>query len=176
MTDQFIGEVRMFGGNFAPQGWALCNGQLLPITQNTALFSLLGTFYGGNGQTTFALPNLQARFPVHAGNGPGLTPVELGESGGAATATITGQTMPAHRHPPQAVSGPGSTNSPAGAVWAQAHQGRAGDQIYATAGTTTNMALTALGPTGTGQPHNNMPPFLVVNFIIALQGIYPQRG
>ncbi|MCW2765665.1 MAG: phage tail protein [Nocardioides sp.] len=177
MTEPYLGEIRAVGFNFAPLGWATCSGQLLPIQQNTALFSILGTMYGGNGQTTFGLPNLQARIPVHAGHTtPGLTPVGLGETGGATSATITQQTLPPHRHTPQAVPGGGATNSPAGAVWAQAHQGRAGDLIYATSGTAADLAPTALGATGGGQPHNNMPPYLVLNFVIALQGIFPPRS
>jgi microcystin-dependent protein len=177
VSDQFLGEIRGVGFNFAPQGWAICNGQLLPIAQNTALFSLLGTTYGGNGQTTFALPDLQARIPVHAGsNTPGLAPVSLGESDGTTTVTLTQQEMPTHNHPPQSVAAPGTTNSPAGAVWAQAHLGRATDVIYAAAGATTSMAPAAIGAVGANQPHNNMPPFLVINYIIALQGIFPARS
>jgi microcystin-dependent protein len=179
VSDPFIGEIRATGFNFAPQGWAMCNGALLPILQNTALFSILGTSYGGDGRTTFALPDLQGRFPVHANNGSGaigVSTVDVGESGGAAVVTIDNSTMPTHTHTPQAVSGGGSTNSPAGAVWAQAHFGRSVEELYATTGGTAPMSASALASTGSSQPHNNMPPFLALNFIVALQGIFPARS
>jgi microcystin-dependent protein len=177
MTDQYLGEIRTVGFNFAPQGWAFCNGQLLPINQNTALFSLLGTNYGGNGTTTFALPNLQSRFPMHASaSSPGLSVTTVGEAGGAATVTITQSTLPAHTHTPAAVSSPGTANSPSSAYWAEPHYGRGIDQVYATSGGTAPMASSVFGMTGGGQPHNNLPPYLVVNFIIALSGIFPPRG
>jgi microcystin-dependent protein len=178
MTDQFLGEIRPVGFLFAPQGWALCNGQLLPIQQNTALFSLLGTTYGGNGVNTFALPDLQARIPLHADHGagsPGLSPVQLGEQVGSSSVTLTAANLAPHSHVPLAAQGPGATNSPAGAIWAMATLGRVVDQIYATSGGTAAMAASALGATGGGQPHNNMPPYLVINFVIALTGIYPSR-
>ena len=178
MSDQFLAEIRLFGGNFAPAGWALCNGQIMPIAQNTALFSILGTFYGGNGTTTFGLPDLQARIPLHADNGaaaPGLTPVDLGEQLGSAAVTLLASEMPSHTHAPAAYSGGGDTDSPASASWAQARLGRVSDQIYATAGGTQPMHEAALASAGGGQPHNNLSPYLVINFIIALQGIYPTR-
>jgi microcystin-dependent protein len=176
VTDQFVGEIRMFGGNFAPNGWALCNGQILPISQNTALFSLLGTNYGGNGTSTFALPNLQASFPLCAGQGPGLEQYEVGESGGVAQVTITTQTMPAHSHAPQASTESGTSNSPSLANWAQPHFGRAVDEVYGTSGATVTMSAAAVSAVGGSQPHNNLPPYLVVNFIIALVGIFPPRS
>ena len=180
MTDQYVGEIRQVGFTFAPQGWALCNGQLLPIQQNTALFSLLGINYGGDGRTTFALPDLQARFPLHANNGSGgsgLTAIGVGEEVGSSTVTLTPGQLAPHNHVPAAVVGGGNTNSPAGATWAQPRVGRAVDQVYATAGgILPPMGASALGPTGDGQPHNNLPPYLVVNFIIALVGIFPPRS
>ena len=178
MTDPFIGEIRPVGFNFAPQGWAMCNGQLLPISQNTALFSILGTFYGGDGRATFALPDLQARIPLHPDNGAGgsgLGPVYLGENLGQAAVTLTPSEMPSHVHAPMGVDAAGTTDSPANATWARPHTGRAEDPVYATSGSTQPMAPSALGSAGGDQPHNNLPPYLVINFIIALEGIYPPR-
>jgi microcystin-dependent protein len=164
MTEPFIAEIKMFGGSFAPRGYALCNGQLLSIAQNTALFSLLGTTYGGNGTTTFGLPNLQGRVPMHPGQGPGLTPRSLGESGGVESVTLSTQELPAHFH--SAVTDSAATsNRPAGHVLA-----RGGS--YADTGN----ALPAGGSVGGNQPHNNMQPFLTVNFIIALEGVFPSRN
>jgi microcystin-dependent protein len=179
MSDQYLGEIRPVGFNFAPAGWAMCNGQIMSIAQNTALFSVLGTYYGGNGTSTFGLPDLRGVFAVHANNGSsggGLLPVQLGERGGESAVTISTATMAAHRHTPQGVAATGSANSPTGAVWAEAHIGRALESLYATSGGTVPMNAQAVGLTGGGQPHNNMPPYLVVNFIIALQGIYPARN
>lgn len=175
MSQSFIGEIRMFGGAFAPQGWALCNGQTLPISQNTALFALLGTTYGGNGTTTFALPNLQGASPLHTGGaggqgqGPGLSPYSLGESGGETSHTLTSAEMPAHAHTAQGVNGGGAVASPAGNTWAATRA-----PLY---GATASgyMNSSALASAGGNQAHNNMPPYLVVNFIISLQGIFPQR-
>ena len=169
--DPYIGQSIMFGGNFAPRGWALCNGQLLSIAQNTALFSILGTTYGGDGRTTFGLPDLRGRTPIHAGQGPGLTNRTLGESGGAETVILSAGQMPAHSHVANAASGGGSATSPQNAVWAAS---TARDNIYAAAADTT-LSPSAIGPAGGGQSHDNMPPYQAVNYIIALEGIYPPR-
>jgi microcystin-dependent protein len=176
MADQFVGEVRLFCGNFAPNGWAFCNGQLLPIAQNTALFSLLGTNYGGDGHSTFALPNLQGAFPMHAGAsaGPGLSPRSTGQTGGSETVTLTTAQLPAHGHAMEAVPG-ASTGTPGAAVsLAPTSNGsplyRAPDSTY------LNTAPSDLGASGGSGAHNNLPPFLALNFIIALQGIFPARS
>jgi len=176
MTDPFLAEIRMFGGNFAPRGWALCNGQLMSISQNTALFSLLGTTYGGDGRTTFGLPNLQGTAPMQQGQGPGLSDRFLGESGGEPFVTLIQSEMPQHTHTALAVDDAGDSTDPTGRTWAQALQGRVGDKLYSV-GQAPNqiMGTQAVLPTGGSQPHNNMPPYLTVTFIIALQGIFPQR-
>jgi microcystin-dependent protein len=176
MADPFVGEVRMFSGNFAPTGWAFCDGQLLPISQNTALFSLLGTFYGGNGTSTFALPNLQGAFPVHAGStpGPGLTQRYIGETGGSETVTLTTAQIPAHGHTMEAVSG-ASTGTPGGTVSLAPTSN--GSALYrAPDGTYLDTSSADMGATGGGAAHNNLPPFLALSFIIALQGIFPSRS
>ncbi len=170
MSDPFIGEIRVFAGNFAPVGWALCNGQLLPISQNTALFSLLGTQYGGDGRSTFALPNLQAASPIGSGNGAGLTPRSIGDKGGADTVTLQPAQMSGHGHVPMAVGGPGDRVTPSGTHWAEVR-----GFIYAPS-PDGQLASPALGTTGGSQPHNNMPPYLSLSFIIALQGEYPARS
>lgn len=176
MTDPFLAEIRMFAGNFAPTGWALCNGQLMPISQNTALFALIGTYYGGDGRVTFGLPNLMDSVPLQAGQGAGLTDRFLGESGGSATVTLLSSEMPSHTHVPQSVTAsPGNTNNPVGATWAAAKFGKVSENLYSTATPDLQMAPQAVGIAGNGQPHNNMPPYLTVTFIIALQGIFPQR-
>jgi microcystin-dependent protein len=176
MADQFVGEVRMFCGNFAPAGWALCNGQLLPISQNTALFSLLGTNYGGDGRSTFALPNLQGAFAMHAGGsaGPGLSARITGQTGGAETVALTTSQLPAHGHGMAAVSG-GTTGTPDATVsLAPTSNGsalyRAPDNVW------LNTAPGDIGASGGGAAHNNLPPYLAVTFIIALQGIFPARA
>jgi len=177
MSDPFVAEIRIFAGNFAPSGWALCNGQLMPISQNTALFSLLGTYYGGDGRSTFGLPNLQGSAPLQAGQGPGLTQRDLGEAGGEASVTLLQTEMPAHRHGVNAKTAGGDVNNPAtpGAVWAKAHTGKTAINSYNDTGT-AQMSPSALAPAGGSQPHNNMPPYLGLTFIIALQGIFPARG
>ena len=174
MTDQYLGEIRLFAGNFPPKDWAFCNGQLLPISLNTALFSILGTTYGGDGKSTFALPNLQARAPLGAGQGPGLSQYGLGEMGGEAAVTLLATEMPAHTHPAQAFAGPGGA-TPAGSLWAEATD--RGIALYAPdiPGEDAAMSPTALAPSGGSLPHNNLPPYLGLNFIIALIGIYPPR-
>jgi len=173
MSEPFIGEIRMVGFNFAPRGWALCNGQLLSIASNNALFSLLGTYYGGDGRTTFALPNLQGRVPMHYGSGAGLSPRLIGEAAGQESVSLTEAQLPAHTHKARASSLKGNTNSPVGRVWSK----DAGVQsaTYTSNAADADMAAGAIAPAGGGQPHNNMPPYLAVNFIIALQGIYPAR-
>ena len=170
--DPYLGEIRIFAGNFAPRGWALCNGQILSIAQNTALFSLLGTMYGGNGQTTFALPDLRGRVPLHFGQGPGLTPRTEGEVSGSATVTLTTGEMPSHNHGANGNQAPGNSPSPAGRYWAMSSRR---DTPYASS-TNVPMQPQALDITGNGQPHDNMQPYLTLNFIIALQGIYPPRS
>ncbi len=174
MSEPFIGEVRIFAGNFAPRGWAFCNGQLLPIAQNTALFSLLGTTYGGDGRTTMGLPNLQGRAAMHPGRGPGLTDRRLGQSGGAETVTLTEAQIPAHNHRAQTFGGQGTTNTPGNTVVVAQGQGR-GAAIFSDSTANTG-ALRILDNTGGGQAHNNMQPYLVLNFIIALVGLYPSRS
>jgi microcystin-dependent protein len=175
MTDPFLAEVRPFAGNFAPTGWALCNGQLMSISQNTALFSLLGTNYGGDGRVTFGLPNLMGSAPMQQGQGPGLSQRYLGESGGEPSVTLLSSEMPNHTHRVLAVDASGDTTSPAGASFAQARNGRVADRIYSTDTPNLTMAPQAALPAGGSAPHNNMPPYLCVTFIIALQGIFPQR-
>ena len=176
MADQFISEIRIFAGNFVPSGWALCNGQLMPISLNTALFSLLGTTYGGDGKTTFALPNLQGSTPLGAGQGPGLTLRDLGEIGGEQTVTLLDSEMPAHSHTAQA-STAGGVNSPAGAAWGESKLGKTPLNVYAASGANNVlMSPLALSIAGGSQPHNNMPPYLCLTFIIALQGIFPARS
>ncbi|MCU0296142.1 MAG: tail fiber protein [Candidatus Nanopelagicales bacterium] len=170
MADPFVAEIRMFPFNFAPRGWAWCDGQLLPLSQNTALFSLLGTTYGGNGTSNFALPNLQGRSPMHPGQGPGLSLRDLGESGGSETVTLQASELPSHSHTLQATSS-ATTGAPAGAALANAASGA---RAYRTPGATTFMAADALQAVG-GSPHNNRQPYLTLYFLIALQGVFPPR-
>jgi microcystin-dependent protein len=177
MSDPFIAEIRMFGGNFAPTGWALCNGQLMSISMDTApLFSLLGTTYGGDGVTTFGLPNLQGSAPVQAGQGAGLSLRVLGEVGGSPTVTLLQSQMPQHTHTALAFDDSGDSTDPTARTWAQALEGGVGDALYS-AGPVPNLTMgeQTVMPTGGSQPHNNMQPYLTVTFIIALQGIFPQR-
>lgn len=172
MPEPFIGEIRMFGGHFAPRGWALCNGQSLPIPQNTALFSLLGVTYGGDGKTHFRLPNLMGRAPMHQGQGPGLSERILGEPGGETTVTLTSEQMPAHNHPAGCDKNSSGTASPSNAVWGKG--GRGAQKAYG-ANPDTAMGADALQEVGGGQPHNNMQPYLGIHFIIALEGVFPSR-
>lgn len=173
--DNFLAEIRIFAGNFAPKGWALCNGQLLPIRQNTALFSLLGTNYGGDGQTTFGLPNLAGAAPMQPGAGPGLTPRTLGEAGGSPSVSLLTTEMPAHNHVPMGDGGSGSAvaTTTSGTVWGSGT--RLGGNLYAGDANLVPMRPVALGIAGGSQPHNNMQPYLGLTFIIALEGIFPQR-
>jgi len=175
MADQFLAEIRIFTGNFAPVGWALCQGQLLPISQNTALFSLIGTFYGGNGTSNFGLPDFQGMAPINQGQGAGLTERFLGETSGTETVSLLQTEIPSHNHQLQGSTNGADQTTPAGNVWAGSNVGRTPPPLYSTTQNTT-MSLNALAPTGGSQPHNNMHPYLALNFIIALQGIYPPRS
>ncbi len=169
----YLGEIRIFGGNFAPKGWALCNGELLSISSNTALFSVLGTTYGGDGIRTFALPNLQSRAPVHWGQGAGLSEYVLGQPGGAENVTLTQQQMPQHNHTMGTLSAPGTVARPNTQLLAQSTSG----SVYGPApsdGSALNQA--AIGFAGSNQPHANLQPYLAVTFMIALEGIYPSRN
>lgn len=171
--DPFVAEIRIFGFNFAPTGWAFCNGQLLPISQNTALFSLLGTTYGGNGTSNFALPNMQGNAPMHPGQGPGLSLHDLGEVGGSETVTLLESEIPSHNHALQASTQLGEDPQCVGESFARS----VGANLYepSNAGLVA-MSASVLAPAGGNQPHNNMMPYLTLNFCIALQGVFPPRG
>jgi microcystin-dependent protein len=174
MADPFLAEIRIFPFNFAPRGWAWCDGQLIPLSQNTALFSLLGTTYGGNGKTNFALPDLQGRAPMHPGQGNGLSDHYLGESAGEQAVTLNQQEMPAHNHFARAISPVAANQDDASPNVMLAVV--PGANIYAAPGAGTQpLALQIVGPTGSSLPHNNMQPFLTFYFCIAMQGIFPQR-
>lgn len=173
MANPFVAEIRIMPFNFAPKGWAFCNGQILPLSQNTALFSLLGTTYGGDGKSNFALPNLQGCAPLQQGQGPGLSLRDLGETGGEQNVTLLQTEIPAHSHT-AAAGGGADTGSPQNNTWGSALKGHG--NLYAPASSLVQMSPLALGVTGGGQPHNNMPPFLTLNFCIALQGVYPPRS
>jgi len=173
--DPYLGEIRMFGGNFAPRGWALCQGQLMSISQNTALFSLLGTNFGGDGRVTFGLPNLQGSAPLMAGAGPGLTPRDLGETGGEPSVTLITNDIAQHNHTVSGTDSPGTAPDPVGAIWAVAGVARGTNMYSSNPGSSPTMNPQAFAPSGGSQPHNNMPPYLVVSFIICLQGIFPSR-
>lgn len=176
MGSPFIAEIRMFAGNFALKGNAFCNGQIMPIQQNTALFSLLGTTYGGNGISTFALPDLRGRMPIGVGFPAGLTQRALGEQGGVENVTLILAEMPAHTHIPQASSAAGTQASPAAGVWATSGGGRTPPPLYVAPPASVAMAAAAIGIQGNSLPHNNMQPYLTINYIIALQGIFPVRN
>jgi microcystin-dependent protein len=169
MSSPFVGEIRMFAGNFAPAGWAFCAGQLLPISENPTLFQLIGTTYGGDGTSTFALPNLQSRMPVHVG--PGFA---LGQAAGAETVTLTTSQMPAHSHVPLCLAADGNQDNPSNAIWASA----TGTTVYSDAAPAASetLAPASIGSAGGSQPHDNMIPFLVVNFIISLFGVFPSQS
>ena len=173
MSEPFIAEIRIFAGNFAPRSWAFCNGQLLPISQNTALFSLVGTTYGGDGRSTLGLPNLQGRAPMHPGRGPGLTERRLGQRGGSETVTLQESQIPNHIHGVQGLVGRVSSSTPTG----NSINRSGGGNIYQTGtASAATMAGQTIGNAGGGQAHNNMQPFLAINFIIALVGLYPSRS
>jgi microcystin-dependent protein len=170
--DPFVAEIRIFPFNFAPKGWAWCNGQLLPLSQNTALFSLLGTTYGGDGKSNFALPDLEGRAPMHPGQGPGLSLHDLGETGGSETVTLLESEIPGHNHAVNGSNGPANLQTPA----ADRVLGRANGNIYLdTPANFVALAPEALAPAGGDQPHNNMQPYLTMYFNIALQGVFPPR-
>ena len=176
MSEPFIGEVRMFAGNFAPRGWAYCDGQLLAVNQNDALFSLLGTIYGGDGRTTFGLPDLRGRIPIHAGSGPGLTPRALGSQNGTETNTLTANQVHAHNHDLNGTTNPAGDTSPSGNLPGTA----AGNNLYHSGGGSTLVEMDSdmIAPGGgvsSPTPHDNVMPFLCLHFIIALFGVYPSR-
>jgi microcystin-dependent protein len=175
--DPFVAEIRIFPFNFAPKGWAFCDGQILSISQNTALFSLLGTTYGGDGRVTFALPNLQGSAPVNSGQGPGLTQRDLGEIAGETDVTVLVSQMPQHSHHVNCATSAANNPNPVGNIWATAGTRGAAVNLYsATPGSSPVMNPVASGLFGSGQPHNNLPPYLTLNFCIALQGVFPPRG
>lgn len=168
--DPFVGQITMFAGNFAPRGWAFCDGQLLDVSQNDALFSLLGTTYGGDGRTTFGLPDLRGRTPIHYGSGPGLTPRNLGARGGTERVTLTAPQLPPHNHPAIGADDAANAVSPAGNTLANT-----GPPVYVPGGAQP-MALDTVSSVGGSQAHDNMMPFQAVYFIIALTGIFPTRN
>ena len=170
MADPFVAEIRIFPFNFAPKGWAWCNGQLLPLSQNTALFSLLGTTYGGDGKSTFALPDLEGRAPMHPGQGPGLSLHDLGETGGSETVTLLESEIPAHSHQSRGSTDDDDATIPVGNAYGQL------TVAYAPAASALSMmSPNALAPAGGDQPHNNLMPYLTFYFNIALQGVFPAR-
>jgi microcystin-dependent protein len=171
MTEPYLAEIRMFAGNFAPSGWAFCNGQLLPIDQNQAIFALIGTFYGGNGTTTFALPDFQGRVPIHMGQGAGLSSYDVGQAGGGETVTLSTAQIPSHNHGVAVNPSNGTRSSPVGNVPATTL-----GEDYTTATTELRMNADMITKTGSGEPHPNIQPYLAVSFIIALEGIFPSRN
>ncbi len=181
MSDQFVAEIRIFPFNFAPIQWALCNGQILPISQYSALFSLLGTNFGGDGKSNFGLPNLQGNVPICFGQGPGLSQYFIGEQGGSQTVTLTGSENAVHAHDAGADTGAATSADPTGGVYMTGDSTQNAQHFFGFPFTTQNSGRTTLAPgaiglAGGGQPHNNMMPYLTLNFCIALQGIFPPRG
>jgi microcystin-dependent protein len=176
MADPFVAEIRVFPFNFAPKGWAMCNGQLLPLSQNTALFSLLGTTYGGDGKSTFALPNLQGCTPVHFGQGPGLSLRALGLTGGSETVTLLQSEIPLHTHGMLGSLGEADLTAPGSLNVIAESTGGFAYKSAPDPATLVPMAPQALAPAGSSFPHNNMMPYLKLNFCIALQGVFPPRG
>jgi microcystin-dependent protein len=180
MAEPFLGEIRMVGWNFAANGWALCNGQLMPISQYQALFALLGTTYGGDGVQTFALPNLQGRVPIHQGTGPGLSPYTIGELAGSENITLLTNQMPQHNHLVAVSNQPGAVSDPTNATLAQGNSGSGRTPVlisdYVSSAATGSLAPATISNAGGNQPHSNIQPFLCINFIIALTGIFPSRS
>ena len=166
MAQPYVGEIRMFAGNFAPAGWMFCEGQLLPISENETLFNLIGTTYGGDGQSTFALPDFQGRIPIHQGTG-----FVIGQKAGTESTTLTENQLPLHTHPAQAQTAAGNQGSPAAGVWAQSSLNQ-----FSTAAANSTMNNTLIQPAGGSQPHDNMMPFLTLSFIIALFGVFPSQS
>lgn len=175
IMDPYLGEIRTFSFTYPPRGWAWCSGQLLSVSQNTALFSLLGTYYGGNGIQTFALPNLNKAFAIGAGEGPGLTQRVIGEMAGVTAVTLLTPELPTHTHAVSGVSGTADSGDPEGRSWASARYGRATRDTFAATANVT-MAPDAVSVSGGTQAHNNMPPYLALPYAIALSGIYPSRN
>lgn len=172
MSDPFVGEIRMFAGNFAPRSWALCDGQLLAVNQNDALFSLFGTIYGGDGRTTFALPDLRGRIPIHMGSGPGLTPRQIGSKSGSETVTVTVNQLPSHSHPMQATEEPADSPNPGGKI-----PGRSTAlDLYINQSPSTVLNPASVTSVGGSQSHTNLMPTQCVHFIVALFGVYPSRN
>lgn len=169
MADPFVAEIRIFPFNFAPKGWAWCDGQLMPLSQNTALFSLLGTTYGGNGKSNFALPDLQGRSPMHPGQGPGLSLHDLGETGGSETVTLLESEIPSHSHTFRGTAADDDSTLPNGNYYGQL------SVVYNTANNLTQMNASMISPAGGDAPHNNLQPYLTFYFCIALQGVFPPR-
>jgi len=180
MSNPFLAEIRIFPFNFAPLGWAFCDGQILPLSQNTALFSLLGTTYGGDGKSNFALPNLQGSAPMFWGQGPGLSLHDIGEQAGSDTVTLLESEIPAHAHTMVAVTDAASTDDPSGNMlangqWSDGQGGGGGLQYYSATAPNATMGFNALSVSGSSFPHNNLMPYLTLNFCIALQGVFPPR-
>jgi microcystin-dependent protein len=171
VANPFVAEIRIFGFNFAPKGWAFCDGQIMPISQNTALFSLLGTTYGGDGKSNFALPNLQGSVPMHPGQGPGLSLHNLGETGGSDTVTLLESEMPTHSHTMTASGQDATVNGPSGQLVANG----IGVGMYAAPGPLVALDVQAVAVNGGDRPHNNLQPYLTLNYCVALQGVYPPR-
>ena len=172
MPEPYIGEIRMFAGNFAPAGWAFCEGQLIPISENDTLFTLIGTTYGGDGQNTFALPNLQSRVPIHAGTGPDGTTYQLAEMAGTEQETLTAQQIPNHTHPLTATSATASSVNPGSNTWAKS----TAVDLYINEDPVQAMNNQSISPAGGSQPHENTQPFLCINFIISLFGVFPTQS
>lgn len=174
MSEPFLGQIMSVGFNFAPRGWAMCDGQLLPISQNDALFALIGTTYGGDGQTTFALPDLRSRIAIHQGQGPGLSNYALGQAAGVETVTLTSNQMPAHNHLAQATAVTADKATPANNIWAA--EASTTTFVYGTGTPDSQMSPSSLSPAGGNQPHDNLMPYLVMTYVIALEGIFPSRN